>query len=548
MLPQSIRWRLPLTYAAIALITALVLGAVLLTILSGYYHRQEKSYLKTNAKDLETYIAELYQPDMPPEMIRNQLDPTALFIQVRIRLLGPDRVEVYDSGRPDKIKTLQVALDETAADDEAVTIEGGQLVSVSTDLVDSLFIYIIDMPSPNESVLHFAGYTVDLEQADLTEGGRIVFGNLREPVEYAVPYPLDINTSGVSPDEIGHFFHRSDQTLEIPIYDSDHTLVGYLELRDGPAFGYQIINQVGRGWAVSSVVAVIFAALVGWLISRRMSGPLISLNRITEQMARGDLAVRADTAPSGEIGQLARSFNSMAAQVEKTISALRQFVADAAHELHTPLTSLRINLDLIIDAPASDDPARQKEYAVRARTQADRLQKLTSDLLELSRMEAQIGLQPSQSTDLSRRLREYSELYASWVEQSDLVLTTNLPDDVLMVPLGEKQLGHVVHNLLENAIKFTPKGGTITLGAGRSDDPGLPVKLWVEDTGIGIPVEDLPHLFERFHRGQNAAAYPGHGLGLAIVRIVVQSCGGDVRAQNTPSGARFTVCLPTVNR
>jgi signal transduction histidine kinase len=541
MFPQSIRWRLPLTYTAIALITALVLGAVLLTTLSRYYHRQEKSYLKKNAKDLELSIAELYRPDMPSTMLKSQLDPTALFIQVRIRLLSPERSVIYDTGRPEKIKLLEVAFDEPAASGDAVMIEGGQLVSVSTDMVDNLFIYTVDM-SPAEPILYFTGYTVDLTQADLGVGGSIVMSNLREPVEYAVAYPADISMAGVSPEEIGEFFRRSSQIYETPVYDADHKLIGYLELSDGPAFGYQIINQVGRGWALSSLVALVFAALTGWSISRRMSSPLISLNRITEQMARGDLAVRADTSPKGEIGQLALSFNSMAAQVEKTISALRQFVADAAHELHTPLTSLRTNLDLIIDAP--NDAARHKEFAQRARTQADRLQKLTNDLLELSRMEAQVDAPPGQFTDLVRLLRDYSELYASWAEQADLTLLTDLPAGALPVPLAEKQVGHVIHNLLENAIKFTPKGGTITLGVCRSDDPALPVKLWVEDTGIGIPVEDLPHLFERFHRGQNAAAYPGHGLGLAIVRIVVQSCGGDVRAQNTAAGARFTIGLP----
>jgi signal transduction histidine kinase len=540
MVPQSIRWRLPITYAAIALINSLVLGAVLLGILNGYYQRHEKNYLKSNAKDLEG-IGPLYGSDVPLDMIRSQLDPVALFAQIRIRMLDLDQQVVYDSGSPNKLQTMDLLIDGELSDNELTTNKEGKVLAVSSDLLKNIFIYTIDIPESDRAEIHFSGYTTDLTSMNLVPGGSIVFGNLRDPVEYNLTYPIDINAAGVSPEEVDHFLHRSDERIKIPIYDEDDQLMGYLEVFEGPSFGYWIISRVGRVLAIASIIATIIAALVGWAISRPMSRPLLKLNEVTERMANGDLSVRADTSPRGEIGQLAHSFNSMAAQVEKTISTLRQFVADAAHELNTPLTALRTNLELIIDTP---DPVRQQEFVARAKKQTERLQKLTNNLLELSRIEGRVYYEAPGSTDATRLLREYSELYASWAEQAELTLITEVPTEPVMIPLTEKQLGHLVHNLLENAIKFTPQSGTIVLGLREIDDSQI--QLWVEDTGIGILAEDLPHLFERFHRGQNATSYPGHGLGLAIVRLIAQSAGGTAQAQNTPHGARFTIRFPVV--
>ncbi len=131
------------------------------------------------------------------------------------------------------------------------------------------------------------------------------------------------------------------------------------------------------------------------------------------------------------------------------------------------------------------------------------------------------------------------ELYTSQAEQARLTFDLTLPETPVTVQGDEAQLQRALGNLLDNAIKFTTEGGTVSVGLRRE---GEWVKLWVEDTGIGIPEDDLPHLFSRFHRGRNTAAYPGSGLGLAIV----EAHGGRVVADNTAQGARFTLRLPAV--
>jgi two-component system sensor histidine kinase MprB len=250
-------------------------------------------------------------------------------------------------------------------------------------------------------------------------------------------------------------------------------------------------------------------------------------------MSAGDLSVRVPVRRHyhGEARELAVAFNRMAGQVEETIITLRRFISDAAHEIHTPLTALRTNLEL-----SPDD-----EFVERAQAQVERLEMLTEGLLDLSRIEAGAPAEVRAPVALIPLVQEVSELYASQAEQAGLTFDLTLPETSVTVQGDEAQLRRALGNLLDNGIKFTPEGGTVSAGLCQE---GEWVELWVEDTGIGIPEEDLPHLFSRFHRGRNAAAYPGSGLGLAIVKAIVEAHGGQVRGENVEQGARFTVWLP----
>jgi two-component system sensor histidine kinase MprB len=254
-------------------------------------------------------------------------------------------------------------------------------------------------------------------------------------------------------------------------------------------------------------------------------------------MASGDLAARADVARDDELGILARSFNGMADRVEEIVVTLRSFVSDAAHEIHTPLTALQTNLELARqDAQAGSD-----EHVVQAQAQVERLEALTSGLLDLSRLESASPAPGFEPVSLVPLVRDLSEPFASRAEQERLAFELSLLTAPVSV-LGDRgQIRRALTNLLDNALKFTPEGGTVRLGVGQEDGKAV---LWVEDTGIGIPEADLPHLFQRFHRGRNAAAYPGSGLGLAIVRVIVEGHQGQVQAENTEPGARFTLRLP----
>src|SRR5207249_4711372 len=180
------------------------------------------------------------------------------------------------------------------------------------------------------------------------------------------------------------------------------------------------------GWAISSAIAIFLAALIGWYISRRISAPVLALTDVTGRMTQGDLSSRADIKSRDEFGQLARSFNEMAAQVEQTVSTLREFVADAAHELHTPLTALQANLELARDE--KNTSARTK-YLLRAQEQSQRLEVLVQSLLDLSRIEAAESKSTFAPVNFIQLVREVGEQFASRAEQADRAFTMNLPED-----------------------------------------------------------------------------------------------------------------------
>ena len=273
-------------------------------------------------------------------------------------------------------------------------------------------------------------------------------------------------------------------------------------------------------------------------MSLRMSKPLLSLTETTTRMAGGELSSRANINRKDELGQLASAFNEMAQRLEDTVLSLRRFVADAAHQLHTPLTALRTNLELMNSEDANSNAHALVE---RAQAQVDRLELLSNGLLDLSRIEANVEGRQNVPIDLVPVVRETGELFASRAEQAGLSCVLELPDGQVTIEGDEFDRRQALSNLLDNAIKFTPDDGEVTVALRRE---GEEVLMMVEDTGIGIPEDDLPHLFERFHRDRNSAAFPGSGLGLTIVKAIVDNHGGQLRVENKTRGARFSLILP----
>jgi signal transduction histidine kinase len=220
------------------------------------------------------------------------------------------------------------------------------------------------------------------------------------------------------------------------------------------------------------------------------------------------------------------------------VITLKRFVADAAHEINTPITALRTNLELAAADSCSDD---FRADITHAQVELERLETLTRGLLTLSRLEARGGERVRSKVDLAIILRQTHEHHASRAEQAGITLVLNAPPDPVTIQADEKQMVRVLDNLLDNALKFTPSGGTATLGLERTPEGA---RLSVIDTGIGIAPEDLPKLFSRFHRGRNAAAYPGNGLGLVITKAIVEEHGGQITVESSGAGTRVTVCLP----
>jgi signal transduction histidine kinase len=368
------------------------------------------------------------------------------------------------------------------------------------------------------------------------KGDFVIFGQ----DSVGVSMPADVSMYGLLDPNTGVVTRRSSQTVVQRIVDEQGVVLGRLIISDGPAYGDEILNNVMNGWVSASIVAVVLAALAGWFFSNRITLPITALTQVTSRMAGGDLTARADVASNDEMGVLGRSFNEMAVQVEEMVGTLRSFVADAAHELHTPLTALQTNLELAREGQNASDSTL---YLSRAQEQSQRLEALVSSLLELSRVESAEAKSNTAVVNVSQIIRTVAEQFASRAEQSNRLFTLELPAEEIEMMGNDLQLQQVFVNLLGNAIKFTRPDDSIRVSVGLSD---ANVNIEISDTGIGIPVEDLPHLFKRFHRGRNVSEFSGNGLGLAIVKAIVEGHGGqvDVASNGVGHGSIFTVTLP----
>jgi signal transduction histidine kinase len=289
------------------------------------------------------------------------------------------------------------------------------------------------------------------------------------------------------------------------------------------------------------------AAVVGLLVSRGLTAPIRSLTSAASQMSGGDLSTRALVHGEDEIGQLARQFNQMAARLEGSFAqlaaerdALRRFVADASHELRTPITALT-TFNELLQGPAGDDPEVRAEFLQESHGQLDRLEWITQNLLDLSRLDAGLVALDIGDFDVRELMETVLAAFRALAQENGIGLAIEEPSRPLEIRCDRRRMELAIYNLLDNALKFTPRGGRVTLGVEYTSES---TQLWVRDSGSGIDPADLPHIFERFYRGADTH-YEGSGLGLAIVRSVVQAHGGQITVQSEPgSGSVFTIELP----
>lgn len=517
---NSIRWRLPISYAVVALVAALALGSLMLLVLRGYYTDQEHQYLEGNALTLQPLIAEILQLNLPTNLLQDQVNGLSFLSQTQIRLLDGNGKVLADSGVPHVRQVVAVSAGDQMPGNVMFTMPVNPPVEQAP-----IFIYKSDENFPLPQVVPFE------QQVAASKSGDIILSVNASPYGYGF-----VAKSEFDPER------RSSERVAVILFDSEGNKLGTLEFSKGPSYGADVVDSVTLAWLIASVFAVAIAALAGWFMSRRVTSPVLVLENATRQMEQGNLSVRVDlqNEKQQEFVSLARSFNGMAEQVEQTVSTLREFVADAAHELHTPLTALQANIEL---AREEANASERTLYLARAQEQGQRLEAMVENLLKLSRIEAAESNSRFELADFIRLVGEVAEQFASRAEQAERTFSMTVLEDTLNVLGNELQLKQVVMNLLENALKFTPARGTISLDLQHVEHQLI---LTVTDSGIGIPPEDLPHLFERFHRGRNAAAYPGNGLGLAIVKAIVQSHSGQVQAYSAGhgEGSRFVVRIP----
>ena len=292
-------------------------------------------------------------------------------------------------------------------------------------------------------------------------------------------------------------------------------------------------------WA--GLIALIASVVIAIFLARSLYLPIQRVTRAAEEMAEGHYDQQVPVVGPEEVKGLALVFNHMAAQVKQSQERLRSFVADVSHELRSPLTSIRGFAQAMLDGTVRDDESRSRAAQI-IEDESKRMIRLVDELLELSRIEFGQVQMVGEPVDIEELLGHCREMFK--IRASDRGVTLKL--DIEQVPpiIGDiDRLEQVISNLLDNALKHTPAGGEVSILARQA--AGF-VEIAVADTGTGIPLEELPHVFERFYRADSQAMKSGIGLGLAIAREIVRAHGGDIEARSAPGrGAEFIVRLPT---
>jgi signal transduction histidine kinase len=302
--------------------------------------------------------------------------------------------------------------------------------------------------------------------------------------------------------------------------------------------GFWVGIRLGIWPSISGIVAGTLALVVVWFLARGMTFPLREMAQATDAMARGDFSRRVSTTSRDEIGALARSFNKMAAELAETDRVRRDLVANVSHELRTPITALQAKLENIIDGVEEPD----RETLQTMLSQVERLGRLVQQLLDLSRLE-------SGSLPLERREFDVEPMLRHAVRESqlhspDVAMSVDVEPHDLVLDADPERLHQVVANLVENALRHSPAGGTVSVAARAVRDA---VQFEVSDDGPGIPDADRSRVFERFYRADTARSSNsgGAGLGLAIAQWIVDLHGGDIHPERRePHGCRMVVTIP----
>src|SRR4051812_42602609 len=297
------------------------------------------------------------------------------------------------------------------------------------------------------------------------------------------------------------------------------------------------VSLIRRQILLSGGIALVIALGAGYLVARALSQRVGRLESAARKVAAGDFSnpIRADS--DDELGQLAAAFDDMQNQLARLDRARKQFIASASHELRTPIFSLGGFLELLADEDLDEETRRQ--FLDQLRGQVDRMRKLATELLDLSRLESgALELRP-EPTDVGQPAREVAAEFTPAAQRHESIVVLELEDDPIELDCDPERVAQVLRILLDNALVHTPTGTGVRVSADRDNGH---VRLEVSDRGLGIKRQNMPHIFEPFFTSNEEAQ--GAGLGLAIARELAERMQGQLTVRSAPGSTTFSLVLP----
>lgn len=300
------------------------------------------------------------------------------------------------------------------------------------------------------------------------------------------------------------------------------------------------VEAVHRYLIWASLAAVILAAVLSFVLMRKVLDPLTRMTSTTRQIAAGNFAVRVPAGSEDEVGQLALAFNRMAESLEKIQNLRRNLMIDVAHELRTPLTNIRGYLEALNDGVL---PPSQETFAL-LQDETLRLIQLAEDVLELARADAARSDLHVEATDLREEVDAALGAFSRTFAQKYVAVKTHAPEGALTAKADRRRIARVLRSLTENAAQYTPRGGRLDI---RIEPGEKRIRVEYSNDGGELTSQDMPFIFERFYRGEKSRSrqHGGAGIGLAIVKELVEAHNGKVGADLSGNGFRVWFELPT---
>jgi len=302
----------------------------------------------------------------------------------------------------------------------------------------------------------------------------------------------------------------------------------------------EILEDFGQDFRPVIAIVITLAALGGWLMARRALSGVKKVTQTAIAISQGAMEKRVPLTGRGdEIDRLSQTFNHMLERIQALITEIKEVTDNIAHDLKSPVTRIRGLAEVTLSTGRSLD-----EYQTMAAStieECDRLMGMINIMLEISEFEAGVATLNISQVNISTLIEEACDLFQPLAEDKGLVIKVKVSPQ-LLVSADRSKLQRAFANLLDNAVKYTPSGGTVTVSV-KKGEKGVIISF--RDTGIGIATDDIPRIFDRFFRADKSRSVPGAGLGLSLVRAVVQAHGGDVQVSSSSgAGSLFTVVLP----
>ncbi|MCY3905253.1 MAG: HAMP domain-containing sensor histidine kinase [Caldilineaceae bacterium] len=556
---HSIRWRLIFSYSALALLTIALIGIVAISLVTRYMASRENETLTANAEAVARMAGPLLLPPFSPARLQQLAITSSFLTNTDLQILGPGEQVLADSqlepaGSDSARATLRMMQDMPRGDwDSHQTGLVGPFIIVSgRGHPRGMFALNVDRDDFRNVITAFS-----VERRPGPWGGQLIVEESTAAArgESAPAAPADVHADRPLSQRMMRMlfgdapysaeFGPAGPAVTVPVRHSGQ-VVGYVQMSNRFPISAEPLQAIRRSLIAAGLGAVLVAVLLGYLMSRTLTAPLMTLQGAAQRMEGGDLTARAPES-GGEIGDLSLRFNRMAARLQATFAdlsserdALRRFIADASHELRTPLTALRQFVE-ILQGQAGAEPDTRADFLAESQRQLDRLQWITGHLLDLSRLDGGVASLDITRHDAGDLLESALAPFRSLAVKEGIELRLAVADDLEAILCDRASLEIALANLLDNALKYTPSGGTVELAA--SEEAGRTV-LAVSDTGPGIDAADGDRVFERFYRGQGSGAQPGAGLGLAIVKSAAEAHGGRVRLEGD-AGASFFIEIPS---